>query len=225
MQETRQRIIRLLKSNGGLTTGELSDIVGISATAVRRHLTKLEAEDLVCHRAEQRGMGRPSFVYELTESTPNVFRQTFTDFVNSVLRDLDGLDGYLEPDEFFNQRQQVRHQKYVALTKGDTLPARIASLARLMESEGRMTTWQQVNENQFILRAHNCPFYRLNGKLKDACHCEMSLLGTALRAKVDRVNHILKGDVACVYTIDDQRNGTNVRLREGHQSLLQPAVT
>jgi predicted ArsR family transcriptional regulator len=210
MQETKRRIIRLLKMNGGLTTGELSGMLGISATAVRRHLETLEAQDLACHKTEQRGMGRPSFIYELTDSATGVFPQSYAAFVTSVLQDLVELDGDKKPNELFNRRQERRHRQYTTLTQGETLIDRVASLARLMESEGRMTTWQQLDENRFILREHNCPFHWLAEKLDHPCQCEIFLLREALKAKVKRVNHILKGDVACVYEIEGQVNGKHI---------------
>jgi predicted ArsR family transcriptional regulator len=206
MQETKQRIIKLLNSNGPMATGELSAILGISSTAVRRHLTTLEAQDVVCFKTEQRGMGRPSFVYELLDSRPALFRQSFSDFVNSVLKELKQWDQDGEPDELIDRHQSRRHEQYKKLTEGETLTDRVACLARLMESEGRITTWQQLRDNRFILREHNCAYDRLNGKSEYACQCEVSLLRATLKANVRRVGHIPDGDVACVYEIEDSHN-------------------
>ena len=207
MQQTRQEIIKLLKRNGGLTTGELSGTLGISTTAVRRHLKTLETEEIVGHSIEQRGMGRPSYIYEVTANAPAVFAQSYSTFAKSILQDLADLDGIKRPAEWFDQRQEKRQRQYITLTKGATLSDRVTSLARLMESEGRITTWQQLDENQFILREHNCPLQRLAREFDHPCRCEMSLLKQTLRAQVKRVNHILKGDVACVYLIEGPDNG------------------
>jgi predicted ArsR family transcriptional regulator len=207
MQGTKQRIIRLLRSNGGLTTDELSTMLDISNTAVRRHLNTLEAEGLAVHRTEQRGMGRPSYIYELTINAANVFSQSLSAFATSIIQELTELDGDVKPIELFDQRQESRHQQYVNRTGGETLTDRVASLARLMESEGRLTTWQQLDEERFILREHNCPFHRLAGQFDHPCRCEISLLQETLKAEVKRVNHIMEGDVACVYEIEGRNNG------------------
>jgi predicted ArsR family transcriptional regulator len=225
MQATKQEIIRLLKMNGGLTTSELTDMLGISATAVRRHLNALEAQGLTCHRIEQRGMGRPSFIYDLKANAADAFTQSYVAFATSILQDLVEMEGDKKPEELFNRRQGRRHQQYITLTEGETLSDRVASLARLMESEGRMTTWQQLDENRFILREHNCPFYRLTEKLDYPCRCEISLLRETLKAKVKRVNHILKGDVACVYKIESRGNGKPIEAEERCPASLDPVVT
>jgi predicted ArsR family transcriptional regulator len=206
MQDTRQRILTLLKMNGGLTTSDLSDMLGISATAVRRHLNTLQAQDLISHRTEQRGMGRPSFIYDLAAGASGVFPQSYAAFAASILQDLVDLDGVEKLDELFNQRQKSRRQQYLSRIEGETLSDRVASLARLLESEGRMTTWQQLDEGHFILREHNCPILKIAEKFDHPCRCEIALFREILKAKIKRIGHIPDGDIACVYEIEAPNN-------------------
>lgn len=220
MQPTRQRIVTLLRRNGGLTISELSEMLGVSATAVRRHLKALEAEGVACHRPEQRGAGRPSFVYELKNNGPNVFKQSYVTFVDAIIQELHEMEGHKAPDEVFDTRQAERRQHYLKRTEGETLTDRVASLARLMESEGRITTWQQMSDQCFVLREHNCPFHRFNGGFDYACHREQSLLEKALQADVRRVNHILNGDVACAYEISGKANGNSVKVGDRLPAML-----
>ena len=207
MQDTKQRILTLLKMNGGLTTRDLGDMLDISATAVRRHLNTLEAQGLISHRTEQQGMGRPSFVYELTADASNIFPQSYAAFATSILQALLDLDGTEKLDELFDRHQERRRQQYLSRTTGETLSERVASLARLLESEGRMTTWEQLGENQFILREHNCPILKVAEEFDHPCRCEIALFRDALKAKIKRINHIPNGDIACVYEIDGRNNG------------------
>ena len=210
MQTTRQRIIQLLRRKNGLTTGELGDTLNISATAVRRHLSTLEAQGTVFHRVERRGMGRPSYVYRLADGTPEVFPQSYTAFATSVIQKLAELEGEKTPEVLINALLEKRHRQYITKTRGETLSDRVASLARLMEKEGRMNTWQQLGDEQFVLREHNCPFQRLNGSSEYFCRCELALLRKTLQAEVKRVSHILEGDVACAFVIQGHSNGKHV---------------
>jgi predicted ArsR family transcriptional regulator len=211
MQDTKQRILTLLKMNGGLTTSDLSNMLGISATAVRRHLNTLEAQNLVSHRTEQRGMGRPSFIYELTAGASNVFPQSYAAFATEMLQELLELDGTDKLDELFDRRQEKRREQYVSRTKGQTLSDRVASLARLLEGEGRMTTWEQLDDGRFILREHNCPILKVAQQFDHPCRCEIDLLRETLEADVERVNHIPDGDIACVYEIQAPVKNRNQR--------------
>lgn len=202
MQDTKHRILTLLKMNGGLTTSGLSDMLGISATAVRRHLHALEAQNMVSHRTEQRGMGRPSFIYELATGASHVFPQSYAAFATDILQHLLELDGGDKLDELFDRRQEKRRQQYVSRTSGESLRDRVASLARLLEGEGRMTTWEQLDDGRFILREHNCPILKVAEKFDHPCRCEIDLLRETLQARVERVGHIPDGDIACVYEIE-----------------------
>ncbi len=206
MQDTKQRILTLLKMNGGLATSDLSDMLGISATAVRRHLNTLEAQGLISYRTEQRGMGRPSFVYELAAAASNVFPQSYAAFATNLLQDLVELDGVEKLDELFQHRHASRRQQYLARVDGETLSERVASLARLLEGEGRMTTWEQLDEERFILREHNCPILQIAQRFDQPCRCEVILFRETLQAQIKRVNHIPDGDIACVYEIEAQQD-------------------
>jgi predicted ArsR family transcriptional regulator len=153
-----------------------------------------------------------------------VFRQSFTDFVNTVLLELKEWDGEKGPDELFDRHQSKRQEQYLKSTEGETLTDRVACLARLMESEGRMTTWQQLRKDRFILREHNCPFHRLKEQFDYPCRCEVSLLRQSLQANVTRVSHIRDGDVACVYEIEGTENGATYKplefLPQPHSLIL-----
>jgi predicted ArsR family transcriptional regulator len=219
MQATRQKIIQLLRRRSGLTTGDLSDMLKISATAVRRHLSTLEAQGTVFHRVEQRGMGRPSYVYRLADGTPEVFPQSYTAFAASVVQKLAELDGGKTAEELINALQEKRQRQYITKTRGETLSDRVACLAQLMEKEGRMNTWQRLDDEQFVLREHNCPFHRLNGSSEFFCRGELALLRKTLQAEVKRVSHILEGDVACAFVIQGRSNGRHMAVNQPRYAL------
>ena len=201
MRATKKKITDLLRTNGGMTAAELGDLLGISTTAVRRHLDTLETRKLIHHRSEQRGMGRPSHIYELTDSVKSIFEQSFHAFADEIIQKIRQLDHRQSPENLFQQQHTKRRQQYIKLTLGQTLTDRVAAIARLMEDEGRMTTWQQLGEDHFILREHNCPFLNMDAEFDYPCRCEASLLRDSLQAQVQRVSHIRTGDVACVYEI------------------------
>jgi predicted ArsR family transcriptional regulator len=201
MQDNKQRILDLLEINGGRTTDELSDNLDISATAVRRHLSFLMARDVIYRRKEQRGVGRPCYVYELKNGASHGCFSRAGVFARSLFEDLLELADEEEANEAFRLGEANRYQQYVTQNTGETLRERIAWLAQLLEHEGRLTTWQQLGEGCYILREHNCPYRELAEKLNQPCRFEMALLGDMLKADIQRQSHIIDGDVACVYRI------------------------
>ena len=146
-------------------------------------------------------------IYELTTSASNVFPQTYAAFATNILQDLLELDGAEKLEELFLHRQERRRKQYVSRTTGTTLTDRVASVAQLLEGEGRMTTWEQLDDSRFILREHNCPILKVAKAFDHPCRSEIDLLEEILRAKVKRVNHIPEGDIACVYEIEGLDDG------------------
>jgi predicted ArsR family transcriptional regulator len=201
MQDNRQRILDLLEINGGHTTDELGDNLNISATAVRRHLSFLMEQDVIYRRKDPRGVGRPCFVYELKNGASHGYYAQAGVFARSLFEDLLELADEEEANELFCLRQDKRYQQYVTQNAGETLSERVAWFAQLLEHEGRLTTWQKLEEGCYILREHNCPYRELAEKLNQPCRYEMALLGDMLRADIQRESHIIDGDVACVYRI------------------------
>ncbi len=47
LQPTRRKILLALKKSGGMTAGELSELLGMTAMGIRRHLTTMERDGLV----------------------------------------------------------------------------------------------------------------------------------------------------------------------------------
>jgi predicted ArsR family transcriptional regulator len=214
MQRTRESIVKLLRNNGGLATDDLSERLGISATAVRRHLGALAEQDMVFRRKEQRGVGRPCYIYSLARGASGIFPQSYAAFVNALLQDLSALEREKELKELLDRRQERRQHHYLTRTTGKTLSERVASLARLLESEGRLATWQQWGEDHYVLREHNCPFLKLVKKFDYPCQREIALLEQILDAEVRRVSHVLAGDVTCVYEIKARSNFFRVAMGE-----------
>jgi predicted ArsR family transcriptional regulator len=214
MWDNRKRIVDLLEMNGGSTTNELSNSLGISATAVRRHLSALEEQDVIYRRKDQRGVGRPCFVYDLRNGTSNGFCHGNGAFVNSLFKELLDLAGQDGMDELFSIRQDKRYQHFIANNQGATLSERVAALSQLLEQEGRLTTWQQVDEGHYILREHNCPFARFAENGNRPCQFETTLYEDMLKADVERLGHVCDGDVSCVYKIVGQKKADQQRTAE-----------
>jgi len=69
-------LIALKKALHPLTAKELADRFGLTPNALRRHLDSLEAEELVRHRREVRGVGAPVHAYALTAAVSRTASST-----------------------------------------------------------------------------------------------------------------------------------------------------
>jgi len=67
MRNTKEKILDQILLLQTATITQLADRLNISEISVRHHLQKLEAEGIVTSSEERHGVGRPRFIYRLTE--------------------------------------------------------------------------------------------------------------------------------------------------------------
>ena len=81
------KILAYLQRHGEATVKQLEELLGISTTAVREHLTHLEAKNLVTTKLVRRGPGRPHALYFLTNTAGIVSERIRYAFHHAAARD------------------------------------------------------------------------------------------------------------------------------------------
>jgi iron-sulfur cluster biosynthesis transcriptional regulator SufR len=200
--ETRHRILELLKRHGMMTADELSEALGITAMGVRGHLTPLERDGLIRHETVQKKIGRPSYVYSLTEQGDELFPRTYAQLANSLLETIRALGGAKAIEKLFDKRTEILTAQYRARMADKTLKERVAELAKIRTEEGYMAGWAELDRNTLLLKEHNCAICQIARQCPTACSHELELFRLVLDdAEVTRDKHIIKGDWACTYVI------------------------
>jgi DeoR family suf operon transcriptional repressor len=202
MPETRRRILELLKRNGPMTAEELSRALGLPPMGVRGQLASLERDGFVSHRAVPKKLGRPSYAYALTGLGDELFARTYAQFALSVLETIRALDGAQAIERLFEARTELLAAQYRSRMDGKPLRERVAELAKIRTEEGYMADWEELDQNIFLLKEHNCAICHIARQCPTACGHELELFRRVLDdAEVTREKHMLKGDWACTYVI------------------------
>ena len=197
--------MRLLKVKGPMMADELSKHIEISTVGVRGHLTSLERDGLVSFQTERRGVGRPRYVYSLTDQGDEMFPRTYPQVANGLLDALRSLDGEIAIDRIFEKRTEWLAPQYSSRMMDKALSERVAELAAIRTEEGYMADWEQVSEDEFLLREQNCAIFQLANKTPQACSFELELFRRVLDgASVNRDDHMMSGDGMCTYVIQRQ---------------------
>ncbi|MBN1991120.1 MAG: transcriptional regulator [Anaerolineae bacterium] len=206
MPVTRRRILHLFKENGELTADQLAKLLDISTVAVRRHLTRLERDNLVTYEEMRRGMGRPSFVYRLGEAASSYFPRGYDELAVTVLKTIEDLYGREAVDAVFRMRSEHLLEKYRQKVNGQSLPVRLEQLVKLREADGYMSTWKLNADGTYTLRETNCPIVHVAENCGSACDYDHALLTNLLKANVVRISHLASGDSACCYQVRPKPN-------------------
>jgi predicted ArsR family transcriptional regulator len=182
MQETRRRIVELLRVRGGQTVQDLVVALRLTRTAVTSHLGVLQAEGLVARRGLRRGKRRPSVIYETTRSADSAFPQAYEAFATAVLNALKEAD----PSALCAALGRVgeawveRDRHRIEGLKGQ---ARMEAVRQILEERGFLPALERAG-GTYVLREHNCPVLRLaedHAEVCDTVHRWMeSLVGSPL---------------------------------------------
>lgn len=201
LRSARTRILHLLKRSGGLTAGEVAKEIGVTAVAVRKQLSALEAEALVATRSRPGTRGRPAMVYVVSEAGEAHFPQAYNRLAVDLLQDLAVLDGEKHLDRLFQLRNERLAKTYGSRLAGMAFPEAVQELARARNDDGYMASATREN-GRLVLTEHNCPIYDVAQRFPLACQCEHELFEQILHVPVFRELTLVEGGSACRYEFD-----------------------
>jgi predicted ArsR family transcriptional regulator len=198
---TRQKIITLLKKGGGMTIEELSKKISISPMGIRQHLLSLEKKGLVSYTAKKHGIGRPGFVYILTESADDLFPKKYDRFLLDILKEVKKYDGQEKINKILGwQRDKVLRQKKEALSGLSGFDAIMHGLKNLLVSEGCLADLENEGD-RYILKTYNCPIRKVATEFNEVCLEELQLFRELLHRDVSMEQCMGQGSSSCIFSI------------------------
>ena len=197
---TRHEVLRLIRLAGGLTAQQLAAELKITSMGVRRYLVTLERDGLVRVQMQRQAAGRPTYVYRLTEAGYETFPNNYHVLAAQLLDAVQVHDGDAKVEALFAQRMDQLAAQYEPRMRGKDLGERVAELAKIQDENGYMAVWTAV-PGGYLLKEQNCAIYRVACRFQAACHYEIELFRRLLDAKIERVEHQIKGELTCAYLI------------------------
>ena len=196
-------LVRIIKHAGEATAEELAGRLGVTVSAVRQQLDALAADGLIAWRPQARGRGRPTHVYRLTRAAEPLFPKAYGGLTTELLGYVAEADPALV-DDIFDRRRQRRlegAQARLAPLEGD-FAARVAELARILDEDGYLASFEALPDGSFRIVEHNCAVLDVAERYGQACSTEIAFLRQALPdARVERVSHMIAGAHSCAYQV------------------------
>ncbi|MEV6899091.1 metalloregulator ArsR/SmtB family transcription factor [Amycolatopsis sp. NPDC051372] len=198
---TRHEVARLLLEQGPMTAVVVAEQLGISPTAVRRHLDALvadgEAETRDAPRRGPRGRGRPAKFFLLTESGRARFGHAYDDLAVSAIRFLAEHAGEGAVRAFAESRVDALVGPHRSAITGSSDPAeRAEALATALTREGYAASTRQVGVGEQLCQ-HHCPVAHVAAEFPQLCEAETDAFARLLGTHVQRLATIARGDNAC----------------------------
>jgi predicted ArsR family transcriptional regulator len=205
-RETRERVARLLLESGPSTAAALSDQLGLSPAAVRRHLDAMLAEGTI--RSQQsrvpsrRGRGRPARLFALTDAGHAAGPTAYDELATSALEFLGETAGEPALERFARHRAEQLAARLAGRVADAGEQVGIESVGAALTAEGYATTVHPVPTGTQLCQ-HHCPVQATAERFPQLCEAETAALSRLLGTHVQRLATIAHGDGVCTTHIPE----------------------
>jgi predicted ArsR family transcriptional regulator len=201
LEPSDRPLLDLIRRRGPLTVTEMAEEMGVTSTAIRNRLGRLQSLGLVERRTESAGRGRPHHTYEASAEAHRSLGQNYTDLAlvlwEELMRSVD--DPKIRRLVFQRVTERLA-ELYRAKLTGDGWEGRLVQLGSMLHERGvEAEVVYREDGAQPVLRQYSCPYFELAETDSSVCALERKMfekvVGRALRLSSCR----LDGDRACEF--------------------------
>ena len=201
MQSTRQHILEYLQRQGRATVKELGNLLGLTSTGIRQHLTVLERDGLVDAREERGRVGRPTLVYSLTEKADALFPKTYDALATVLLEEIRYSQGNERLHDLLHKVAERMAAPYAERIEGRPLPERVRETARIMEEQGCLVDVREAGDGEYYIDEFTCPFPKVAQQDRSVCALHVDFVRVLTGGDTRLTQSLLRGERACCYRI------------------------
>jgi predicted ArsR family transcriptional regulator len=198
MKDSKREILEILKKEEH-PIDELSQKLNISPTATRQHLMTLERDELVKKRRINIGMGRPKYLYSLTEKAELLFPKAYENFLKWIIEELIDVHGEEKMREMIRNIARKNAQKILDKMAGKTPRERIDILLQFANDMGY---YMEYDETEGLIKVYNCLFSKSAETFGPLiCVYDIEFFGTILGTPIKRRDSKTAGSRYCSFHV------------------------
>jgi DeoR family transcriptional regulator, suf operon transcriptional repressor len=205
----RRAVLYAVRRIGDATVEDVATHLGITVSGARQHLSSLAEHGLaeaVEIRDDPPRRGRPRLIYHVSELGDLLFPKAYGALTNELLGYV-GESGEDAIDRLFTRRRDHRiANAEERLERHRSLAGKVAELTAILDEDGYLASWEQLNRDHFLIVEHNCAIAAVAATYRQACSSELEFIRAVLPdAEITRVRHMASGDRSCAYDVRRQR--------------------
>jgi DeoR family suf operon transcriptional repressor len=192
------QILQYLQRHGCAGVRELTDLLGVTATAVREQLTQMQDNGLLEVSSERRGPGRPRLIYRLTHKAQQGFPKLYEQLAGGLLRELIADE---PPDRVAQLLDRVGRrlaEEYADRIESTGIAARLSEMRTLLEQRGVPA---EVVADGAGLELYACPFYDVAAHHPEICLMERRMIEYVVGRPLDVNTGIRDGSHTCRFVV------------------------
>ncbi|MCP5101190.1 MAG: ArsR family transcriptional regulator [Chloroflexi bacterium] len=199
-QSTRDTILYTLKAKPDAKVEDLAIAASISPVTVRHHLNGLQADGLIEVGSVRRKVGRPYYVYNLSEIGHELFPKKYFSLATRLL---DEIKEQLPP-EVINELFAGVVKKIIDEQRDEfetlQFEEKLNYLIEVLAEEGFLAKWEKTTDGYRLLE-YSCPYLSMGHRHAEVCSLDKELINSVLNVSVDQHSCMLNGDDQCEFNV------------------------
>lgn len=198
-QSTRDIILQAIKVSQQASVDDLAKAADVSPVTVRHHLNGLMADGLLVTKSIRRKVGRPYYVYSLSERGQELFPKRYVRLSSRLLDELKLRFPLETISELFGSVGRRMVEEHRQQLEKFSFEERLDFLIEVLAQEGFIADWEQENE-KYRLTEYSCPYISVGQKHSEVCAFDKELIVNVLQTEVEQHSCMLQGDSCCQFS-------------------------
>ncbi len=197
------KVLRTIQMLGPASIKDVAAVLDVTPSAVRLHLTQLQASGAIRADKVREGVGRPHYVYSATPLAHNLLCKDYGELANSLMEEIsetqgvDGLQGVLHR---VGDRLAATYRDQVW---GRELADRVTAWAAFLDQRGVPVTIKDTDDG-YVLQEYGCPYQNVAAENRAVCEMERQVMALLLESGVKLTQCVLDGYRGCQFTIRNE---------------------
>ena len=198
IDEGDRRFLADLNRLGESTIQEICESIGVTATAVRQRLTRLQAAGYVDREMQRRGRGRPHHRYRLTDEALRMLGDNYAELAQILWQSIQAIPDLSLRQQVVARVQKTMIERYGNVVRGESLLERMSQLEGALSAQG-FDVEIDLTRQLPILRENNCPYHELASEDPSICEMEQEMFEQVLGTSVTLTSCCLDGHHCCEF--------------------------
>gem|GEM_PF-322843 len=217
-----QQLLEVLGRSSELRVGDLVELLGVTATAIRQRLDRLQEAGLIERRKlASSTRGRPTFAYALTRLGRRQAGGDYAALAEALWREIGSVGSPEVRKQLLDRVARRLGQSYregLSDLPQDALDERFRELARTLVARRIDADVQQTGPLP-VLELHSCPYPDLadGSERGEMCRLEEQAFSAAVGSPVHLSSCRMEGDSCCRFTVG--KDQSTAKLDADTQSL------
>jgi predicted ArsR family transcriptional regulator len=191
-----------LQRAGASTVQQLCDRQGVTATAIRQRLNRLQALGLISRETQRQDRGRPSHAYAVTTEGLRQLGDNYRELALMLWEEITQIDDGAVRSKLIGRLRERLVRQYGKNVRSSALPERFRELQGLLSTLGFDVEVRQDASGALlpILRENTCPYHDLAAQDESICELEQTVFSEVLGVPMSRTSCCRDGDRCCEFS-------------------------